>query len=112
MIEDFPIEMLRKPFCLLGNQEDVTPSPSCIASRSPPLAIFGGTSAVRADGPASGEVTGVSVQPSPGRADVIINVRGAVEVRDFMLQGPNRPVVRRRGGLAKGYATSLYAHWG
>ena len=57
------------------------------------FAIFGVTSAVRADGPASGEVTGVSVQPSPGRADVIINVRGAVEVRDFMLDRPNRLVL-------------------
>ena len=56
------------------------------------FAIFGVTSAGRADGPASGEVTGVSVQPSPGRADVIINVRGAVEVRDFMLERPDRLV--------------------
>jgi type IV pilus assembly protein PilQ len=71
-------------------------------------AIFGVTSAVHADGPASGEVTGVSVQPSPGRADVIINVRGAVEVRDFMLESPNRLVLDVVGAKLKGNPVSLY----
>ena len=56
-------------------------------------AVFGVPSAALADGPGSGEVTGVSVQASPGRADIVINVRGAVEVRDFMLQGPHRLVL-------------------
>jgi type IV pilus assembly protein PilQ len=72
------------------------------------LAIFGVTSAGRADGPASGEVTGVSVQPSPGRADVIINVRGAVEVRDFMLDRPDRLVLDVVGAKLKGNLASLY----
>jgi type IV pilus assembly protein PilQ len=72
------------------------------------LAIFGVTSAGRADGPASGEVTGVSVQPSPGRADVIINVRGAVEVRDFMLERPDRLVLDVVGAKLKGNLASLY----
>jgi len=49
--------------------------------------------ALAEDGPASGEVTGVSVLPAPGKADVVINVRGAVEVRDFMLNAPDRLVV-------------------
>src|SRR5918995_7504066 len=71
-------------------------------------AIFGVTSAARADGPASGEVTGVSVQPSPGRADIIVNVRGAVEVRDFMLAGPNRLVLDVMGAKLKGKPVSLY----
>jgi type IV pilus assembly protein PilQ len=71
-------------------------------------AIFGVTSAARADGPASGEVTGVSVQPSPGRADVIVNVRGAVEVRDFMLQNPNRLVLDIMGAKLKGNSSSVY----
>jgi type IV pilus assembly protein PilQ len=71
-------------------------------------AIFGVTSAARADGPASGEVTGVSVQPSPGRADVIVNVRGAVEVRDFMLQSPNRLVLDVVGAKLKGNSSGLY----
>src|SRR5215207_9070367 len=71
-------------------------------------AIFGVTSAASADGPASGEVTGVSVQPSPGRADVIVNVRGAVEVRDFMLENPNRLVLDVVGAKLKGNPSSLY----
>jgi type IV pilus assembly protein PilQ len=71
-------------------------------------AIFGVTSAARADGPASGEVTGVSVQPSPGRADVIVNVRGAVEVRDFMLQNPNRLVLDVVGAKLKGNSSGIY----
>jgi len=72
------------------------------------FAIFGVTSAGRAEGPASGEVTGVSVQPSPGRADVIINVRGAVEVRDFMLDRPNRLVLDVVGARLKGNSGNLY----
>ena len=72
------------------------------------FAIFGVTSAVRADGPASGEVTGVSVQPSPGRADVIINVRGAVEVRDFVLDRPDRLVLDVMGAKLKGNSASMY----
>ena len=71
-------------------------------------AIFGVTSAARADGPASGEVTGVSVQPSPGRADVIVNVRGAVEVRDFMLENPNRLVLDVVGAKLKGNPAAMY----
>jgi type IV pilus assembly protein PilQ len=71
------------------------------------FAIVGVPTAVLADGPASGEVTGVSVQPSPGRADVIINVRGAVEVRDFMLERPDRLVLDLVGARLKGNA-NLY----
>src|SRR3954447_15911 len=71
-------------------------------------AIFGVTSAARADGPASGEVTGVSVQSSPGRADVIVNIRGAVEVRDFMLENPNRLVLDVVGAKLKGNSTGTY----
>jgi type IV pilus assembly protein PilQ len=71
------------------------------------FAIVGVPTAVLADGPASGEVTGVSVQPSPGRADVIINVRGTVEVRDFMLERPNRLVLDLVGARLKGNA-NLY----
>ena len=72
------------------------------------FAIFGVTSAGRADGPASGEVTGVSVQPSPGRADVIVNVRGAVEVRDFVLDRPDRLVLDVVGAKIKGNTPNLY----
>jgi type IV pilus assembly protein PilQ len=72
------------------------------------FAIFGGPSSGRADGPASGEVTGVSVQPSPGRADVIINVRGAVEVRDFVLERPDRLVLDVVGAKLKGDGATMY----
>jgi type IV pilus assembly protein PilQ len=44
-------------------------------------------------GPEGGEVTGVSVMASPGKAEVVINVHGAVQVRDFMLHAPDRLVV-------------------
>ncbi|MGH7509430.1 MAG: secretin N-terminal domain-containing protein [Gemmatimonadales bacterium] len=71
-------------------------------------ALFGVTSAGRADGPASGEVTGVSVQAAPGRADVVINVRGAVEVRDFMLENPERLVLDVIGARLKGNPVHLY----
>jgi type IV pilus assembly protein PilQ len=40
-----------------------------------------------------GEVTGVSVQPAPGRAEVVIAVRGAVDVKDFVLRNPDRLVL-------------------
>ena len=71
-------------------------------------AVFGVPTAALADGPASGEVTGVSVQASPGRADIVINVRGAVEVRDFMLEGPDRLVLDVMGARLKGNTSSLY----
>lgn len=44
-------------------------------------------------GPVAGEVTSVSVVPAPGRADVVVNIRGAVDVRDFVLQNPARLVL-------------------
>lgn len=57
-------------------------------------ALVGAASPARAEGgPGSGEVTGVSVQPSPGRAEVVITLRGVVEVRDFLLQNPDRLVI-------------------
>ena len=67
-------------------------------------AVVGVPSAALADGPGSGEVTGVSVQASPGRADIVINVRGAVEVRDFMLQGPDRLVLDVMGARLNKFA--------
>ena len=44
-------------------------------------------------GPPAGEVTAVSVLPGAGRANVIIDVRGSVEVQDFTLTNPARLVV-------------------
>jgi type IV pilus assembly protein PilQ len=57
-------------------------------------ALLGSVSPALAEGgPKGGEVTGVSVLPAPGKAEVVINVRGAVQVRDFMLHAPDRVVV-------------------
>jgi type IV pilus assembly protein PilQ len=57
-------------------------------------AVLGSVSpALAAGAPESGEVTGVSVRPSPGRAEVVVNVHGAVQVRDFMLRNPDRLVL-------------------
>jgi type IV pilus assembly protein PilQ len=56
-------------------------------------ALLGTVTPVHAAGPVGGEVTGVSVLSQPGRAQVVVNVRGAVEVRDFMLNAPDRLVL-------------------
>ena len=40
-----------------------------------------------------GEVTAVSVLPAPGRAQVVIDVRGSVAVQDFTLASPARVVI-------------------
>jgi type IV pilus assembly protein PilQ len=42
-------------------------------------------------------VTGVSIVPSSGRADVIVALSGPVEVQDFVLTGPNRVVIDLTG---------------
>jgi len=47
----------------------------------------------RAAPPPTGQVTAVSVVPTPGRAEIVINIRGAVEVKDFVLREPNRLVI-------------------
>lgn len=62
---------------------------------------------VHADPSRSGEVTGVSVIPSPGHAEIVINVRGAVEVKDFVLRDPSRLVVDVMGAKLNG-ASTLY----
>ena len=45
----------------------------------------------------SGDVLGISVVPAPGRAEVVIDVRGPVEVTDFVLQNPARLVLDLTG---------------
>jgi type IV pilus assembly protein PilQ len=54
---------------------------------------FAAASPARAEGPGSGEVTAVSLSPSAGQAQIAIAVRGAVEVRDFLLASPDRLVL-------------------
>lgn len=68
---------------------------------------FGAALPARADDPETGEVTGVSVLPSAGRADIVIGIRGAVEVRDFLLTGPDRLVLDFVGARLNG-TTALY----
>ncbi len=41
----------------------------------------------------SAEVTAVSVLPTPGHAELVIALRGAADVRDFVLRSPDRLVV-------------------
>lgn len=70
-------------------------------------AVLAVATPVHADPPRSGEVTGVSVIPSPGHAEIVINVRGAVEVKDFVLRDPSRLVVDVMGAKLSG-ASTLY----
>ncbi|MEO8225911.1 MAG: AMIN domain-containing protein [Gemmatimonadota bacterium] len=57
------------------------------------------------DGPLSGEVTAVSVNAAPGRAELVIDVKGSVDVKDFMLQDPARLVLDVVGAHLSGAST-------
>ena len=46
-----------------------------------------------AEGPGSGEVTAVSLAPAAGKTEIVVAVKGAVEVRDFLLGTPDRLVL-------------------
>ena len=52
-----------------------------------------------------GEVQAVSVLPAAGKVEVVIDVRGAVEVQDFTLQGPARLVIDLIGAHLSAPAT-------
>ena len=71
-------------------------------------AVFGAVSPVRADEPVSGEVTAVSLSPAAGKAEVVIGIHGAVEVRDFMLTTPDRLVLDVVGARLNQTAAGLY----
>jgi type IV pilus assembly protein PilQ len=62
----------------------------------------------RAEGPGSGEVTAVSLAPSGGKAEVVIAVRGAVDVRDFLLASPDRLVLDVIGARLSDAAPAVY----
>jgi type IV pilus assembly protein PilQ len=66
---------------------------------------FAAASPARAEGPGSGEVTAVSLAPSAGQAEIAIAVRGAVEVRDFLLASPDRLVLDVMGARLNQTAT-------
>lgn len=51
------------------------------------------TPPARAKAPQGGEVTAVTLQPAAGRAEVVIGIRGSVDVKDFVLQHPARLVL-------------------
>lgn len=51
--------------------------------------------------PPASEVTAVSVIPTPGHAELVIAISGAVEVKDFVLREPDRLVVDIVGARLK-----------
>ncbi len=61
-----------------------------------------------AEGPGTGEVTAVSLAPSAGKAEVMIAVKGAVDVRDFVLASPDRLVLDVVGARLSDGAPALY----
>jgi len=62
----------------------------------------------RADAPGGGEVTAVSLAPAAGKAEVVIAVRGAVEVKDFLLTSPDRLVLDVVGATLGQNAPAVY----
>jgi type IV pilus assembly protein PilQ len=71
-------------------------------------AVLGIATPVRAEGPGSGEVTAVSLAPAAGKTEIVIAVRGAVDVRDFLLSSPDRLVLDVVGAKLGGTTASLY----
>ncbi len=61
-----------------------------------------------ADAPGSGEVTAVSLAPAAGKTEVVVGVRGAVDVRDFLLSSPDRLVLDVVGATLGNTTASLY----
>jgi type IV pilus assembly protein PilQ len=62
----------------------------------------------RAEGPGGGEVTAVSLAPAAGKAEVVIAVRGAVDVKDFLLTSPDRLVLDVVGATLGENAPAVY----
>lgn len=74
--------------------------PAALAALAAPLLA-------RPTGPRDGQVVSVAVQPAPGAAEVVIGLRGAVEVNDFTLREPARLVLDLTGATL-GAAPTLY----
>jgi len=53
-----------------------------------------------------GEVKAISILPAPGRADVLIGVRGSVDIKDFTLTAPARIVIDILGATLDGGLTA------
>lgn len=62
----------------------------------------------RAAEPGTGEVTAVSLTPAAGKAQVVIGIRGAVEVKDFLLTEPDRLVLDVVGATLGQDAPAVY----
>src|SRR5919112_4335381 len=72
-------------------------------------AVLGTATPMWADeGPGSGEVTAVSLAPSAGKTEIVVNVRGVVDVRDFLLSSPDRLVIDVVGAKLGTTTASLY----
>ena len=71
-------------------------------------AALTGAAPVRADAPGSGEVTAVSLAPAAGKTEIVVAVRGAVDVRDFLLASPDRLVLDVVGATLGGTPAALY----
>ena len=54
------------------------------------------------------QVTGVSLLPSPGRAELVIGLNGAVTVKDFALANPSRIVLDLTGATLAAAAEPVY----
>lgn len=72
------------------------------------VALLGLAPAARADVPDPGSVTGVSVVSAPGRAEVVIAISGAVQVKDFILKDPARLVLDLSGVTIDSRSLGLY----
>jgi type IV pilus assembly protein PilQ len=71
-------------------------------------AVLGTATPMRAEGPGSGEVTAVSLAPAAGKTEIIVAVKGAVDVRDFLLSSPDRLVLDVVGAKLGTTTASLY----
>ena len=71
-------------------------------------AVLGTAAPMRAEGPGSGEVTAVSLAPAAGKTEIVVAVRGAVDVRDFLLSSPDRLVLDVVGATLHSTTASLY----
>jgi type IV pilus assembly protein PilQ len=70
--------------------------------------VAGGAAPVRAEGPGTGEVTAVSLAPAAGKAELVIAIKGAVDVRDFVLTAPDRLVLDVVGATLGDAAPAAY----
>jgi type IV pilus assembly protein PilQ len=70
--------------------------------------VIGGAAPARAEGPGTGEVTAVSLAPAAGKAELVIAVKGAVDVRDFLLTSPYRLVLDVVGAKLSDAAPAAY----